>query len=109
MARLLRLQKVNQPLQGLGRANPSGETETEPELPELPEIRHSNPKVRSARSDSSVSFSSDVMPRTSSIKFASPQVTVPEPRKARPASMHDLTHRFFRKPAVVLAKLDIFR
>ncbi|ORY33351.1 phospholipid methyltransferase-domain-containing protein, partial [Naematelia encephala] len=30
-------------------------------------------------------------------------------RKAKSVSMHDLTHRFFRKPVVVLWRLDLFR
>ena len=30
-------------------------------------------------------------------------------RRTKRVSMHDLTHRYFRKPVVVLSRLDMFR
>ncbi|OCF30914.1 phosphatidylethanolamine N-methyltransferase [Kwoniella heveanensis BCC8398] len=60
--------------------SPLCETETESELPELPPNKESNPIIRKPRSDSD-----------------------------KKLSMHDLTHRFFRKPAIVLSQLDMFR
>lgn len=88
-------------------ADLTGETETEPELPELPQIPNSNATVR-ARSDSTfstTSFSTSPSDPTS--------MTKPKPRsfskRAKSVSMHDLTHRFFRKPVIVLDRIDIFR
>ena len=85
----------------------AGETETEPELPELPQIPNSNATVRT-RSDSTFSATSfSTSPSDPS------SMTKSKPRsfakRAKSVSMHDLTHRFFRKPVIVLDRIDIFR
>jgi hypothetical protein len=83
-------------------ADPSGETETEPELPELPP--NTDEIARKVRSDSNYS--------TMSIGSTTPKedVFLPAGRKrSKTVSMHDLTNRFFRKPVIVLSKIDIFR
>ncbi|EIW72203.1 hypothetical protein TREMEDRAFT_66761 [Tremella mesenterica DSM 1558] len=86
-----------------------GESETEPELPELPPIPERNPEVRHLRSDSSVSFSSVSSTPKLGDKTRQTFSSVPGPKRSKPDSMHDLTNRFFRKPAVVLWHLDMFR
>jgi phosphatidylethanolamine N-methyltransferase len=83
-------------------ADTSGETETEPELPELPP--NTDEIARKVRSDSNYS--------TVSIGSTTPKedVFLPAGRKrSKTVSMHDLTNRFFRKPVIVLSKIDIFR
>lgn len=72
----------------------TGETEPEPEVMDLPE--QAEPGVR-IRSDSLFSDSTDRGARS-----------FPRSR-ALSTSMHDLTYRFFRKPTVIFARLDIFR
>lgn len=82
----------------------SGETETEPELPDLPTHGSDPAIIRKPRSDSQYS--------TQSYESVTPKehVTLPATRKrSKTISMHDLTHRFFRKPVIVLSKIDIFR
>jgi len=83
-------------------ADSSGETETEPELPELPP--NTDELTRKLRSDSNYS--------TMSIGSTTPKedVFLPAGRKrSKTVSMHDLSNRFFRKPVIVLSKIDIFR
>jgi len=82
-----------------------GETETEPELPDLPQA-NSEPTIR-ARSDSVISTSpfstlpSDpVFIKARDRSFA---------KRTKSVSMHDLTNRFFRKPVIVLDRIDLFR
>jgi hypothetical protein len=83
-------------------ADTSGETETEPELPELPP--NTDEIARKVRSDSNYS--------TMSIGSTTPKEDVflpPGRKRSKTVSMHDLTNRFFRKPVIVLSKIDIFR
>ena len=70
-----------------------GETETEPELADLPAQREPGVHIRSG---SSVSFTAEERHRA-------------RRSRAMSTSMHDLTHRFFRKPVVILSRLDPFR
>ncbi|KAL7424588.1 phosphatidylethanolamine N-methyltransferase [Cryptotrichosporon argae] len=72
-----------------------GESEVESELAEPPY----SDAARKPRSDSSYSAISATTSST------------PNGRKNRSksVSMHDLTHRYFRKPVVVLSNLDLFR
>jgi phosphatidylethanolamine N-methyltransferase len=63
----------------------TGETDTEPELPELRDDASEPTTFRSVSTDS------------------------PPKGRARAVSMHDLTHRYFRQPVVVLWRLDMFR
>jgi phosphatidylethanolamine N-methyltransferase len=86
----------------MGDTDRSGETETEPELSEIPS--DIDDSVKKVRSDSSYSMMS--------IESSTPKenVSLPAGRKrSKTVSMHDLTHRFFRKPVIVLSKIDIFR
>ncbi|WVR09665.1 hypothetical protein IAU60_006740 [Kwoniella sp. DSM 27419] len=83
-----------------------GETETEAELPELPSARESNPVIRKPRSDSLMSSGSNY---TDYAGYSKPSVKRTASHSDKKLSMHDLTHRFFRKPAVVLSQLDMFR
>lgn len=85
-------------------AEKPGETETEPELPELPSNGDIPAIIKKTRSDSEFS--------THSHESLTPKenVTLPAARKrSKTVSMHDLTHRFFRQPVVVLSRIDIFR
>jgi len=84
----------------------SGETETEPELPELPPSDVADPAIRKARSDSSYSNASTTP--TDGMVF-SKAGKKSYSKRTKSISMHDLTHRFFRKPVVVLWRLDLFR
>lgn len=87
-----------------------GETETEPELPELPANETSEPSIRKPRSDSSYSGTSISIAPTEALSKLGAGYKRPSTRgRARAVSMHDLTHRFFRKPVVVLWRLDVFR
>jgi phosphatidylethanolamine N-methyltransferase len=63
----------------------SADTENEAELPELPDIATTR-KHRSASSASAIGLAGD-----------------------KAMTMHDLTNRYFRKPAVTLWRLDVFR
>ena len=81
-----------------------GETETEPELPDLPVHASDSAVIRKPRSDSQYSTLSQES------LTSKENVTLPAGRKrSKTVSMHDLTHRFFRKPVIVLSKIDIFR
>jgi phosphatidylethanolamine N-methyltransferase len=104
-ARLPELQKVSSmhPVT-LTQLNSVGETETEPELPELPSNDVDDINDKKQRSDSTYS--------AMSVESHTPKenVTLPAGRKrSKTVSMHDLTHRFFRNPVIVLSKIDIFR
>jgi len=82
-------------------ADSLGETETEPELPELPPNDEYGKIARSDSAYSSMSVGS-LTPKEN--------VSLPAGRKrSKTISMHDLNNRFFRKPVVVLSKIDIFR
>ncbi|WWD19894.1 hypothetical protein CI109_104363 [Kwoniella shandongensis] len=83
-----------------------GETETEPELPELPPTATSHPEIRKPRSDSILSAVSNT---TDSASYSKNVGKKNYSRKPRMLSMHDLTHRFFRKPVIVLERLDLYR
>ena len=86
----------------------AGETENEPELPELSSSDGLQPAIRQSRSDSSYSNPSLSTTPTDSMAFS----MLPKrnySKKLKNISMHDLTHRFFRKPVVVLWRLDLFR
>jgi phosphatidylethanolamine N-methyltransferase len=85
----------------------AGETETEPELPELPTIPSSNPSVRN-RSDSTFSSTSFCNGADGSYSASASQKRAGM-KRSKSISMHDLTHRFFRQPMVVLSRLDMFR
>ncbi|WVQ94949.1 hypothetical protein IAU59_002039 [Kwoniella sp. CBS 9459] len=84
-----------------------GETETESELPELPPNKESNPVIRKPRSDSVMSSMSSTTDSGFAKSYGSGKKTAA--KKDKKLSMHDLTHRFFRKPAIVLSQLDMFR
>ena len=83
-----------------------GETETEPGLEELPSTKTINPEVRKPRSDSSYSTTSFSNGRPN-LHFSKMNMT--NTKRTRSISMHDLTHRFFRQPAIVLSRIDMFR
>lgn len=83
-----------------------GETETEPELPEAPEVECEIPEVRKGRSDSSYSMISASPEEIFDLPRGEPR---PQRKRTKTLTMHDLTHRFFRKPVIVLSRLDIFR
>ncbi|WRT69964.1 uncharacterized protein IL334_006955 [Kwoniella shivajii] len=84
-----------------------GETENESELPELPPSTvEIHPVIRKPRSDSIMSSGSNTdsgYSKTYTRKGGN------NAKKSKKLSMHDLTHRFFRKPAIVLSQLDLFR
>ncbi|KAK8853465.1 hypothetical protein IAR55_004172 [Kwoniella newhampshirensis] len=84
-----------------------GETETEAELPELPPTATSHPVIRKPRSDSIMSAVSGTSESASYSKGAARKTYTR--RASRTLSMHDLTHRFFRKPVIVLERLDLYR
>lgn len=86
-----------------------GETETEPELPELASADRADAATRKPRSDSSYSASSqpDFSASYSGLKL--PAASKSTGTRPRSKTMHDLTHRFFRRPLVVLWRLDLFR
>ncbi|WVF67351.1 hypothetical protein IAT40_002106 [Kwoniella sp. CBS 6097] len=84
-----------------------GETETESELPELPPNKESNPHIRKPRSDSVMSSMSSTTDSGFGKSYGSGKKN--SAKKDKKLSMHDLTHRFFRKPAIVLSQLDLFR
>ena len=89
------------------QAHTLGETETEPELPDLPQIHASQPVIRT-RSDSWFStgtFSTSPSDPVSLGKLKSRSFG----KRAKSISMHDLTHRYFRKPVIILDRIDIFR
>jgi phosphatidylethanolamine N-methyltransferase len=71
-----------------------GETETEPEIPELPEQLDSAIHIRSPSSTTSSFHHHDYRHRR---------------RRAFSTSIHDLTHQFFRKPSVIFSRFDPFR
>lgn len=73
-----------------------GETETEPEIPELPE--HGGLGISGVSAYSGVD----------SIDRSLERERVRRSR-AMSTSIHDLTHRFFRNPVVICSNLDIFR
>ncbi|WWC72280.1 uncharacterized protein I206_106242 [Kwoniella pini CBS 10737] len=87
-----------------------GETETESELPELPSSNlEINPIIRKPRSDSLMSSGSNTdsgYPKYTATRKSS---TAGKKKETKKLSMHDLTHRFFRKPTIVLSQLDLFR
>jgi phosphatidylethanolamine N-methyltransferase len=70
-----------------------GETETEAEIVDLPEQQEPPVKIRSPSATISESLPSTRGKRS----------------RAMSTSMHDLTHRFFRKPVVILSRIDPFR
>lgn len=70
-----------------------GDTETESEIVDLPEQPEPPVKIRSPSTTISESLSSVRQKRSRTMS----------------TSMHDLTHRFFRKPAVILSGIDVFR
>lgn len=72
-----------------------GETEPEPEVIDLPEQQEPHVHIRS---DSVFSDSAD---KSSNSRYRR--------TRAMSTSMHDLTYRFFRKPTLIFARLDIFR
>lgn len=82
-----------------------GETETEPELAELSTTEESA-LMGKPRSDSTYSQDFDTPTPKSPVSSAGRNGYM---RKSRAISMHDLTHRFFRKPVVSLWRLDVFR
>ncbi|WVQ83696.1 hypothetical protein IAT38_005840 [Cryptococcus sp. DSM 104549] len=88
-----------------------GETETEPEVAELPPVAESRPEIRKSRSDSVFSTTSMTTDGGSYPKAggAGGPGGRGYRRKSKTLSMHDLTHRYFRKPAVVLWRLDMYR
>lgn len=73
-----------------------GETETEPEIPELPE--HGGLGISGVSAYSGVD----------SIDRSLERERVRRSR-AMSTSIHDLTHRFFRNPVVICSNLDVFR
>ncbi|WVW86442.1 hypothetical protein I302_108490 [Kwoniella bestiolae CBS 10118] len=86
-----------------------GETENESELPELPPSNvEINPVIRKPRSDSLMSSGSNT---DSGYTKSYPPATTRRSsnKKSKKLSMHDLTHRYFRKPMIVLSQLDMFR
>lgn len=60
----------------------TGETDTESELPELSDDKY------------------DARPT---------RPVAPSHNRRKSVSMHDLTHRYFRKPVIVLSRIDVFR
>ncbi|WWC64861.1 uncharacterized protein I303_107475 [Kwoniella dejecticola CBS 10117] len=86
-----------------------GETENEAELPELPPSNvEIHPVIRKPRSDSLMSSGSNTdsgYPKYPSSRKS----TTSRKKETKKLSMHDLTHRFFRKPTIVLSQLDLFR
>lgn len=81
-----------------------GETETEPELPDLPSNGDIPAVICKPRSDSAFSIQSH------DSVAEKENVTLPATRKrSKTVSMHDLRHRFFRQPMIVLSRIDIFR
>lgn len=71
-----------------------GETASEPEVPELPEQAEPTGIQIGGSYNSSVSASMDNNVRR---------------RRAMSTTMHDITHRFFRKPTVIFKRFDPFR
>ncbi|WVQ75687.1 hypothetical protein IAR50_005316 [Cryptococcus sp. DSM 104548] len=106
-----------------------GETETEPELAEVSPGSSPNKtgvKIARARADSGFSESSiltasspTAMPRElkQPVSVIGSGAATPAPAgksrksfsKRNKMTMHDLTHRFFRKPVVLFSNLDLFR
>lgn len=84
-----------------------GETETEPELPELPSAKESDPQIRKPRSDSVFSTTcATIADGASCGKHPAVRKSFSHRTKF---TMHDLRHRFFRKPVVVFSRLDMLR
>ncbi|KAK6909186.1 hypothetical protein I203_103203 [Kwoniella mangroviensis CBS 8507] len=87
-----------------------GETENESELPELPPSNvEIHPIIRKPRSDSLMSSGSNTDSGYAKPYPATTAGRKPSNKKSKKLSMHDLTHRYFRKPMIVLSQLDIFR
>ncbi|WWC91952.1 uncharacterized protein L201_006904 [Kwoniella dendrophila CBS 6074] len=86
-----------------------GETETESELPELPPSKiEVNPVIRKPRSDSVLSSGSNTDSGYTK-SYSSARKSSSSNKKSKQLSMHDLTHKYFRKPTIVLSQLDLFR
>lgn len=92
------------------KADLVGETEDESELPTADEDEYSSPRIRSNSAYSYTSHSSTPTSHSPGLggkrRSQSGQV---RSQRAKSVTMHDLTHRFFRRPVVVLWRLDMFR
>ncbi|WVN90038.1 uncharacterized protein L203_105271 [Cryptococcus depauperatus CBS 7841] len=84
------------------------DTETESELAEYLPITDSNPKTQKLLSDSVLSATSVATDDTKHDTKRPVGIRKSFSKKTK-MTMHDLTHRFFRKPVVVLWRLDLFR
>jgi len=71
-------------------------------------VAEADPAIRKTRSDSSYSNASISTTPTTGVPF-SKSIKRNFSKRMKGISMHDLTHRFFRKPVVVLWRLDPFR
>lgn len=71
-----------------------GETETEPEIPELPE-------------DGGLGISG--VSGYAAVDTIDRSLERVRRSRAMSTSIHDLTHRFFRNPVVICSNLDVFR
>lgn len=82
-----------------------GETETEPEIPELPEHGHGHGHGGLGISGvSAYSGGVDTIDRSLDRERERFRRS-----RAMSTSIHDLTHRFFRNPVVICKNLDVFR
>lgn len=92
----------------LNSADASGETETEGDLPETPDLDEPVIELRGQkpRSDSSYSMISDSPGEVLDLPKGQAR---PQRKRARTLTMHDLTNRFFRKPVIVFSRIDVFR
>lgn len=87
--------------------NRKGETETEPELAELPSVKESNPQIRKPRSDSV--FSTTSVTTTDGASYGKRFAARKSFSHRTKFTMHDLRHRFFRKPVIIFSRLDMLR
>lgn len=87
--------------------NRKGETETEPELAELPSVKESNPQIRKPRSDSV--FSTTSATTTDGASYGKRFAARKSFSHRAKFTMHDLRHRFFRKPVIIFSRLDMLR
>ncbi|OWT38448.1 phosphatidylethanolamine N-methyltransferase [Cryptococcus neoformans Bt1] len=86
---------------------PSATEETEPELAELPSVKESNPQIRKPRSDSV--FSTTSVTTTDGASYGKRFAARKSFSHRTKFTMHDLRHRFFRKPVVIFSRLDMLR